>query len=148
MTQEQKDLLLKDLSGRLPYEVKIFAKYADGYGLDVKEKVGILCQIDTDRVLGLLVDEDEYSITYVSIPEIKPYLFPLSSMTDEEKKEYYNLCIEEEREQLEFGEWVTRVYYHNTIESIDWLNEHHFDYRDLITQGLAIEAKAGNNPYK
>ena len=92
-------------------------------------------------------DDDGYYFNFigddregVNIKEIKPYLFPLSSMTEEEKKEYYNLCIEEEREEREFGEWITRVYYHNTIESIDWLTKNHFDYRGLIPMGLANDA--------
>ena len=79
-----------------------------------------------------------------SLGSIKPYLFPLSSMTEEQKNEYYNLCIEEEREKRELGEWVTKVYYHNTIESIDWLNKNHFDYRGLIEKGLAIDATGLN----
>ena len=65
-------------------------------------------------------------------------------MTDEQEKEYHNLCIEEEREELEFGEWITRVYYHNTIASIDWLNKNHFDYRCLIERGLAVDATGLN----
>ena len=73
----------------------------------------------------------------------KMVLRPLSSMTEEERKEYHNLCYEEEREEREFGEWVIRVYYHDTIESIDWLNAHHFDYRGLFPKGLALEATEG-----
>ena len=67
----------------------------------------------------------------------------MSSMTEDENKEYHHLCYEEEREQIEFGERVTRVYYRNTIESIDWLNAHQFDYRGLIEKGLALEAPEG-----
>ena len=143
MTQEQKELLLKDLSSRFPYGVKIHAKYIDTDTNTEVEKVGVLSMIDNDTVVAFTCD-DTNCYNYVAIHEVKPYLFPLSSMTEEEKKEYYNLCIEEEREQIEFGEWITRVYYHNTIESIDWLNKNHFDYRGLIEKGLAIDATRQN----
>ena len=143
MTQEQKELLLKDLSSRFPYGVKIHAKYIDTDTNTEVEKVGVLSMIDSDTVVAFTCD-DTNCYNYVAIHEVKPYLFPLSSMTEEEKKEYYNLCIEEEREQIEFGEWITRVYYHNTIESIDWLNKNHFDYRGLIEKGLAIDATRQN----
>lgn len=131
MTEEDKNLLLIDLSGRLSYGVKIFARYADG--LDVKERLGTLCQIDTDRVLGLhMENEDEYSYTYVSIPEVKPYLFPLSSMTEEQKQEYQYIT---ER-------WMYDSSY-SIGDSIDWLNKNHFDYLGLIEKGLALEAPEG-----
>lgn len=145
MTQEQKELLLKDLSSRFPYGVKIHAKYVDTDTNTEVEKVGVLSMIDNDTVVAFTCD-DTNCYNYVAIHEVKPYLFPLSSMTEEQKKEYYNLCIEEEREEIEFGEWITRVYYHNTIESIDWLNKNHFDYRGLIEKGLAIDA-TGQNVY-
>ena len=126
MTQEDKEILLRDLCARLPYEVKVQYK-DDIFTIDYIS--GIYEEVKLDI-------PDRYTI---SVSEVKPYLFPLSSMTEEQKKEYYNLCIEEEREEIEFGEWITRVYYYNTIESIDWLNEHHFDYRGLIKKGLAID---------
>ena len=136
MTQEEKNLLLTDLCGRLPYGVKLYANYVDG--IDAKESKGRLALIDSDLVVAFIDEvEDANSFTYVALHEVKPYLFPLSSMTKEQKIEYSVLCYEEEREYYECGEWVTRVYLHNTIESIDWLNKNHFDYRGLIEKGLA-----------
>ena len=140
MTQEEKDLLLKDLCARLPYGVKvqfktnsvIENKYKFIYNVDGEyEYINIGKSNLTLDIIKMLSNN--------CIDEIKPYLFPLSSMTEEQKKEYYNLCFEEERKEWEFGEWITRVYYHNTTESIDWLNENHFDYRGLILKGLAID---------
>ena len=64
----------------------------------------------------------------------------MSSMNEKKEKEYHNLCYEEESEYYKNGEWTTRIYFHETIESIDWLNAHHFDYRGLIETGLALEA--------
>lgn len=126
MTQEEKELLLKDICARLPYEVKVQYK-DDIFTIDYISGIYEEIKLDTP---------DRYTI---NISEVKPYLFPLSSMTEEQKKEYYNLCFEEEREEREYGEWITRIYYHNTIESIDWLNKNYFDYRDLIKKGLAID---------
>jgi hypothetical protein len=128
MIQEEKELLLKDLCARLPYHPIVY----------VDENLPRL-------KLGVATRVWEYIA--VDKP-CKPYLRPMSSMTEEEKKEHHNLCYEEEREEFEFGEWVTRVYYHDTIESIDWLNKNHFDYRGLIEKGLAIEVNESNNPYK
>ena len=133
MTQEDKELLRKDLCARLPYGIKALYYGAEEECETWEEIEGITCD-------GY-VDIGQYSLPTESV---KPYLFPLPSMTDEQKKEYYNLCFEEEREEREYGEWITRVYYHNTIESIDWLNKNHFDYRDLIEKGLAIDATGLN----
>lgn len=67
------------------------------------------------------------SIDYVS--KIKPYLFPLSSMTKEQEKEWlYTLSSD----------------YHITYDTVDWCNKNHFDYRDLIEKGLAIDATGLN----
>lgn len=49
---------------------------------------------------------------------------------------------------FEYGAWETKIYFHDTIESIDWLNAHHFDYRELIEKGLAISVTKENNPYE
>lgn len=128
MTKEEKDLLLKDLCARLPYGV-IASYYGAEEECETWDKIeGITCND--------CVDIGQYSLP---VESVKPYLFPLSSMSDEQKKEYYYLCFEEERKEWEFGEWITRVYYHNTTESIDWLNKNHFDYRGLISKGLAID---------
>lgn len=131
MTEEEKDLLLKDLCARLPYGVKI----------QFENDIFTIDYISPMYQEVKLINPDRYTI---DVLEVKPYLFPLSSMIEKEKKEYYNLCFEEEREEREYGEWITRVYYHNTIESIDWLNKNYFDYRGLIEKGLAIDATGLN----
>ena len=127
MTRQNIELLTKDLSCRIPYGVIVNINGISNVKLTSVSWYGE-------------VGVDDGSTYLYPISEVKPYLFPLSSMTEEEKKEYYNLCIEEEREEREFGEWITRVYYHNTIESIDWLTKNHFDYRGLIPMGLANDA--------
>ena len=134
MTQEDKELLIRYLCMALPY--------------------GVICYNSNTEANFKLEDTADISSGYPTfdygygdIESVKPYLRPMSSMTEEDKEAYHHLCYEEEREEHEFGEWVTRVFYHDTVESIDWLNAHHLDYRGLIEKGLAIEVTESNNPY-
>ena len=117
MTQEDKELLLKDLCARLPYGVKIELTW---WVMD--EGTYINATLEPDHIEQLLNNEDR-------ITEIKPYLFPLSNMTEEQKKEYQYIT---ER-------WMYDSSY-SISDSIDWLNKNHFDYRGLIPMGLAIDA--------
>ena len=116
MNKEDKELLLKDLCGRLPYGVKVECIW--------KEKL-----TDVDGYEGALTTT---TIELIQNDEVicKPYLRPMSSMTDEEYREwrFLYLPIPHENEATE------------TQRRIDWLNEYHFDYRDLIKKGLALEA--------
>jgi hypothetical protein len=116
MTQEEKDLLLKDLCARLPYGVKVQHQHQEY--LNEVQTIEIISkkygEIETESVLGFVDD-------------FKPYLFPLSSMTEEQEKEYLNTC----------NGYCT---YYWTDETFDWLNKNHFDYRGLIKKSLAIDA--------
>lgn len=140
MTQEQKDLLLKDLCGRLSHGVKCKI-------LETNE-IKILGSIQYDGE-NTLFDfwEDDQKIQYgyqLYLSEFKPYLFPLSSMTEEQL--YSNpigfsqmLTIKADRD----WENITinrRAYY----KLVDWFNKNHFDYRGLIPMGLAIDASELN----
>ena len=126
MTQKEKSLLLQDLCARLPYGVKI--RIRNDY---------VRFQIEEHELCAEHLANVSYNIENLSM---RPYLRPMSSMTEEEKETYYNLCYEEEREELEFGEWAARIHYHDTIDSIDYLNSIHIDYRGLIEKGIALEA--------
>lgn len=127
MKQEDKELLLKDLCVRLPY--KTYVKTTKG--------IGYVYAINTSQLIELSVANDsEYWSEVFNIDEIKPYLRPMSSMTEEEKEEYHKLC------DSYYG------IYFDTINSIDWLNKNHFDYHGLIPLGLAIEVTDKNNLYK
>ena len=130
MTQEYKELLLKDLSSRFPYGVKIHAKYTElGETIEVD---GIVKMIDDDGVVGIEVIYDTSSAwTYVQIDNIKPYLFPLSSMTETQKEEYAHILTMSSN--LAYSQLSGM-----TVE--DWLNKNHFDYRGLIPMGLAKDA--------
>ena len=117
MIQEDKDLLLKDLCGRLPYDVKVQV-----FNCGVKS-VETLYQIDLDGYISTL-EGDELKYSY------KPYLFPLSSMTEEQSKIYHELI---------HGMFGTSVLI-NLEELMNFFYKNHFDYRGLIPKGLAIDA--------
>lgn len=133
MTSEDKEkLLFKDLCARLPYGIK-----ASYYG--VEEECETWDEIECITLNGY-VDIGQYSLT---IESIKPYLFPLSSMTNEQKKELKYLCDwENDRWRglvvIQEGEFCMNT------EIIDWLNKNHFDYNRLIEKGLAIDATGLN----
>ena len=163
MKQEDKELFLKDLSARLPYGVngRVYAETTKGeYDIngdmiffdspfdvtldDINtstEEIHVIA-IGNEDMVDFIEDQQTWGDRYI-VDEFKPYLRPMSRMSEEEEKEYHNLCYEEESEYYEFGVWTTRIYFHDTIESIDWLNAHHVDYRGLIEKGLALEAPEG-----
>ena len=124
MTQEEKNLLLKDLCARIPY--------------------GLICKSNSYR--NILFNSSHISL--IESEEIKPYLRPMHSMTEEEKKEFIH-CAGYDVEESVCGRHYE--YYLNdyvgtpetplcNYDAIDWLNAHHFDYRGLIEKNLALEA--------
>ena len=151
MTQEQKDLLLKDLCARLPYEVKVHAKYIDTITDVEVEKVGVLSMVDNDTIIAFTCD-DTNCYNYVTIHEVKPYLFPLSSMTEEQWKELRNLIYEDFTLDEEFNEglcyktygdilvWLDEKPINECYFIFDYFNKNHFDYRGLIEKSLALDA--------
>ena len=109
MTQENKELLLKDLRARLPYGVKVSSPD------DVSRTI---TRMNIDRNL---IEVGNYIDDVYVLSDIKPYLFPLSSMTEEQKIEL--TCIID-----------------SDYAKIDWYNKNHFDYRGLIPKDLANDA--------
>ena len=134
MKQEDKNLLLKDLCARLPYGVKCHFKYGSAEG-----DITLDC-IDNNVAR---FDYGWYGKFHVSIDTdyIKPYLRPMSSMTEEEEIEYDATFA---TIKISDGHYDSVM----TYKSIDFLNAYHFDYRGLIPIGLAIEVTEENNPYK
>ena len=137
MTQEEKELLLTDLSARLRY--------------------GVICEIDLKpyKLKGINKHKKLWWFEFNGFRSIeaKPYLRPMSSMTEEEKEELLLLMKEETKEMIErmrndnFG--VLKGKYHfNCLKELNWLLENHFDYWGLIERGLAIAVTEENNPYK
>jgi hypothetical protein len=119
---EDKELLLKDLCARLPYNVVIRCTDSD---------TNYKCFLTTDILNELLHNIEYYNY--------KPYLRPMSSMTKEEENE----CIGFSRTIIIPH---VRNWFNFTITNpifTDWLNKHHFDYRGLIKKGLAIKALKG-----
>ena len=138
MTQEHKELLLKDLCARLPYGIK-FLRESWNYEWDQELSViEVLEDIDKDGYIN--------KTKVYNVEDIKPYLFPLSSMTEEQKKYISNKWGINEEFYFEidpnWGEYFVEL--GDTVEFIDWLNKNHFDYRGLIPMGLAIDATGLN----
>ena len=146
ITEQEKQLLLKDLCGRLSYGVKGEVETTDGNGKEIKDE-GVLNSvfISDYGTAYICIEGMEYELD-----DFKPYLLPMSNMTE---KEYETFPI-----PFSFDSFST---WNNTIlskviegtqiligideitEIIDWLNAHHFDYHGLIEKGLAIEAPEG-----
>jgi hypothetical protein len=137
MKQEDKDLLLLDLCSRLPYGVKVESVFIN---LDTKEHKS--CGIEVFDATSILMIRD-------GLGEFKPYLFPLSSMTKEQKREYHQSTSKDidmlQDVILERINGKDNTNKHAiAYNGIDWLNAHHFDYRGLIEKGLAIDATGLN----
>lgn len=130
MTKESKELLLKDLCGRLPYGVKGNFQNSDD---ELLRKVTIVYSHLEPN--GMVMTGD-----------IKPYLFPLSSMTNEQEEELYILLGNEsvgfQRYDNAFldKDGYSEVSIISILKGIDWLNANHFDYRGLIEKSLALDA--------
>lgn len=112
MTSEDKELLIRDLSARLPYNVIVHIHDIDVCDYDNHLCEYYLAKFRTNDIL------------------IKPYLRPMSDMTEEERKEFDKIKL-----SYHFDE--------DGYVLFDWLNKHHFDYRGLIEKGLALVAPEG-----
>lgn len=129
MTKEDKELLIKTLCAMLPYNVILHIRYYDLQGN------GGLGERDVELTYGNI----GYCVSRSHWIDFKPYLRPMSSMTEEERLLFYQNTLQY-NEETGYSEY--------TYKSIDWLNKYHFDYRGLIERGLAIEVTDDNNPYK
>lgn len=144
MNEERKELLLKDLCGRLPYGV--FCNMGLDYPLPLQ-------RLFVDRLDGILLDFYEDGKDYqVYLSEVKPYLRPMSNMTEEEcdmvEEILGDKCI------FDFmcnGDIILKQgqFSQNKLAKLyDYYNSIHVDYHNLIPKGLAIEVNKSNNPYK
>ena len=141
MTPKDKELLLKDLCARIPYHTRVKVWLKDG-----TTEEGAL---DLEHNYGDVLRDAFY---YNKIVKIKPYLFPMSSMTDEQCHKFYCKFVENDIDYNDF-----KKYYFDSCswdkvlttisdcdDVIDWFNKYHFDYRGLIEKGLAIDATGLN----
>ncbi len=133
MAQENKELLLKDLCARLPYKVIVKYKSREKEG-----EVKITCG----------------NIGYVAElgngwwKECKPYLRPMSSMTEEESNELESITFPLMEKDWDANENPACIRWIDVPKYMDFILSHHFDYQGLIEKGLAIEVTEYNNPYK
>ena len=135
MIQEDKELLLKDLCARLPYGVKLQKTYdtSDPIELYLVDLGHDIIKFYTYKGEGLTMC-DVGNIERFGKLRYKPYLFPLSSMTVGQGQEFAATLKYLPAEEIDF--W--------TLNTFDWCNKNHFDYRNLIGKGLAIDATGLN----
>ena len=127
MTQEDKDLLLKDLCARLPYGIKFPITVKNPITSEPVETIGTISDINRYGVVSFVWDYEGQEIlekNTLHIKDIKPFLFPISSMTDEQKEDMIKSSCGIGSDKNVF----------------DWWNKNHFDYRGLIPMGLANDA--------
>lgn len=149
MKQEDKKLLLKDLCTRLLYGVKIKVLIEEVeynavvHGVYADETVFVEQNPEPNKV---------HRIDVVHVSEVKPYLFPLSSITEEQYESLRELGIlsncshsyEYINPYVHGVSFVFKEFKTYSLELIEWLNKNHFDYRGLIEKGLAINATGLN----
>lgn len=131
MTQEEKQLLIQDLCTRSPYGLICSIYRIDDWNVGWRD----------EKLSGYFYNGTSYEFYFGKTPisidndisKIKPYLRPMSSMTEEEKEEYLNIDNRSYSCPMDYAHIPA-------TERIDWLNAHHFDYRGLIEKGLALEA--------
>lgn len=168
MTEENKKLLFSDLSGRVLYNPKIRLSF-DIHHIDDLGEETIEHQEENGTLIAAIHYDDGFIVlneshNWFDIENVKPYLRPMSSMTEEERIEFSKLlakryceedweghistsyCIEIDNVYTDDSEGI-KYPSSFSMKPIDWLNSHYFDYRGLIEKELAIEVTEENNPY-
>lgn len=141
MTSKEKELLLKDLYARTPYGVKLQVMSWDDETMEYVDKADTLYSINGDGYIRTSTEDQDYDIE-----DVKPYLFPISSITKEQRNEFpfelslLNAFINGYISLFEDGELTVD----DIIRMIDCLNRNHIDYRGLIPMGLAKDATGLN----
>ena len=124
MTQEDKELLLKDLCARLPYGVRVTTT-------NPAVEFGVISGVSIENKISV---RTKHADIVFACTEVKPYLFPLSSMTKEQYSEFTDMGYSVTER------WWSMANYHQ----LDWFHKNHFDYKGLIDKGLAIDATGLN----
>ena len=144
MTQEEKEILLKDLCARLPYGVKVHinSPIEEQNSMELfdvnldSEHIGVGNKNWVFRAIPIIDDEDEAKV-------VKPYLRPMSSMTEEECVELSRIRpFDDEVEAWKYIKTPVPLKIAN-IKHFDFFHSHHLDWRGLIEKGLALEAPEG-----
>lgn len=140
MTQKDKELLLKDLCARLPYGVIVETPKGKGHVCDITLTIfGYEFGVNVNPTI-----RDNFSISYV-----KPYLFPMSSMTEEQLFDVQEILGKNE---IKIEDGLIRIVdsdrntfsYSEIIALLEWFYKNHFDINNLIPAGLAIDATGLN----
>lgn len=135
MTQEEKQLLLKDLYARLSYDP--FIKIGENSNVfKLSQRVRWICS---------------YGEVENMFDGVKPYLRPMTSMTEEEIDEIKSLLpfhsgdmfVNDDEIKVFETNGEFSLSHHLFEEMISFYNSHHLDYRGLIPMGLALEAPEG-----
>ena len=134
MEENNKQLLIKEISSRLPYGVKAQVQGWD----EAKEKeVNIPLRVYSINTDGYVYFEsNDYDVNYIPVEDCLLYLRPMSNMTEEERLVY-------EQRLHDVGRSIDVIDADDVVPHIDWLISHHFDFRGLIPMGLALEAPEG-----
>ena len=141
MTQNYKDILLKELSARMPYGLKV---QCNDYLFTFDEKHMGVGALYTDIYNGKPLESPDIILSgcYYG-DDIKPYLYPLSSMTEEQYEEFIRISgWDVDIDDVRRGKFscIGYIGLDYLYDAIDWFNKNHFDYRGLIPMGLAIDA--------
>lgn len=145
MTKEDRLLLVKDLSARLPYGVEIEHIKSGMRGVLHKLNVYPLYD-DNDNVFDCICHTDFFGdADSFDISEFKPYLFPMSSMTAEQKEFIKNnFCYDWDIDDHPYSWWAQSMEIGDVDKLIDWFHKNHLDYMGLIPKDLALDATNKN----
>ena len=139
MDKDNRNLLLQDLSSRIPYGVKVAVNQSELQNYDYKWKNWSFDEepqeIDGVSIYGVTFGCMDMSDGVIGFEYIKPYLIPMSSMTEEQTEELIKIINTGQNDNNEFMRSLCRI---------DFYHKHHIDYRGLIPMGLAIDATGLN----
>lgn len=135
MTLEEKEILINDIIARLPYGIKCYIPEINDY------RVLGTVQYNGENTLFDFWDKNHKRYEHqLYIEEIKPYLFPMSSMTEEQYNDFFAYFHNVEMNEIKTsGDYLKAAYLGENAKR-DWLNKNHFDYNYHIEKGLALDA--------
>jgi hypothetical protein len=148
MKQEDKILLVKDLCSRLPYGVRVASGEISGVLHDISVLHVYEGNNDSDkpdRIVDYVADIDFFGDGYpYEVEAFKPYLFPIASITEEQLYEVSQILGKDDviiySDYLKFISNMRNTFSYLELDALfDWFNKNHFDYRNLIEKGLAID---------
>lgn len=137
MTEQEKELLIKVLCELLPHGVKVnisASKDYDNYIPSINDATITALDIHNERCNFKEFYWDK------EVVNVRPYLRPMSSMTEEEHNDWFQYYQNAEMEELNKSGDYFKAAISGDNAKYDWLNANCFDYRGLIPMGLALPA--------